>query len=334
MVLNKIGLISDTQYPSLPLMKISAYHKLKGDFVKIVDDLNEKFDTLYVSKVFNLNLRTMKDITLLPPAENIIFGGAGYAINIQDGKEVYSKEKDTSLPPEIESIFPDYSLYGNELKSTACGFLTRGCPNNCDFCIVSKKDGLCSKKVADLNYFWNGQSEITLMDANLLACKDRENLIKQLIKSQARINYMQGVDARLIDEDIAKLLCQTKISMIHFAFDLMKNEKQILNGLKIFAKYFPKDERQKRVYILTNYNTTFEEDLYRVRKVKELGYLPYVTIYQKGTHSRFLTDLARWSNNMFIQKSTTFENYIPRKDGFSIKQLYGEILHIKRKKAL
>jgi hypothetical protein len=115
--------------------------------------------------------------------------------------------------------------------------------------------------------------------------------------------------------------------MIHFAFDLMKNEDRILKGLKTFAKYCDKGEREKRIYILTNYNTTLQEDYYRVKRIKELGYSPYITIYRKGTHPQFLTDLQRWSNNMYLQRSTTFEDYIPRKDGKPCKELYREILN-------
>lgn len=326
-VLTKIGLISDSNTPSLPLMKISAFHKAKGNIVKLVDDFSEKFDLLYVSKTFNLDLKKINDLSKLPPADKIIFGGSGYAIEVVDGREVYRKEYDKDLPPEIENIFPDYSLYGSLTKNTACGFLSRGCPNNCDFCIVSKKDGLCSRKVADLKNFWNGQSEIKIFDPNLLACKDREKLLLQLAESKAKIDYTQGLDARLIDEDSAKLLCCSNITMAHFAFDLMKNEKRILKGLEIFNKYFKKGFRSKRVYILTNYNTTFEEDWYRIKKVNELGYLAYVMIYQKGTHSRFLTDLARWSNNVMIHQATSFEDYIPRKDGLSVRQLYPHILN-------
>lgn len=325
-LLNKVGLISDTDSPSLPLMKISAFHKVKGDKVKLVDDLSEKFDLLYVSKTFNLSIKKIKNIEKLPPADKIIFGGSGYAIEIKNGKEVYVKEKDKDLPPEIENIFPDYSLYGDLSKNTACGFLTRGCPNNCDFCIVSKKDGLCSHKVNNLKNFWNNQRIIKVLDPNILACKDKENLLLQLADSRANVEYTQGLDARLIDEESAKLLCNAKIKMVHFAFDLMKNEEKILKGLKTFSKYFKKDSRVKRVYILTNYNTSFEEDWYRVKKVVELGYSPYVMIYQKGTHSRFLTDLARWSNNMFLQRSTSFEDYIPRKDGKNVQRLYSNII--------
>lgn len=321
--MSKIGLIADNtdKFPSLPLMKISAFHKSLGDQVKLVDCNLEKFDICYVSKTFNLDLNNISQLPYLPQADKYIYGGSGYAIEKINGKEVYSKEKDINLSNNIENQFPDYSLYP-QYKNIAYGFLTRGCPNNCGFCIVAKKEGLCSRKVADLKEFWNGQKEIKLLDANILACKDREGLLVQLIDSKVNIDYTQGLDARLIDDDIAQLLCQTKIKMVHFAFDLIKNEERILAGLKTFAKYSNKDNRSKRVYILTNYDTTLEEDYYRVKKVMELGYSPYVMIYQKGTHPQFLTDLARWPNNMFLFRSTSFEDYIPRKNGKSVKQIY------------
>jgi len=321
--MSKIGLITDSiNFPSIPLMKLSAYHKLLGDTVEMVTNFFEQYDKVYVSKVFNLP--HIQDIQYIPQADEVQYGGSGYAINVENGKEVYKKELDKPLPIEIENQYPDYDLYG--IKDVAYGFLTRGCPNNCDFCIVAKKEGLCSKKVADLNNFWRGQKQIKLLDPNILACKDREDLIKQLINSKAEIDYTQGLDARLIDDDIAKLVAQTNIKMIHFAFDLMKNEERILNGLKTFAKYYTKDNRHKRVYILTNFDTTLQEDYYRVKKVTELGYSPYVMIYQKGTHPKFLQDLQRWSNNMFLFRSTSFEDYVPRKDGKSCKELYKGII--------
>ena len=329
--MNKIGLISDAvNFPSLPLMKISAYHKLKGDDVKLATSNLEKFDIVYISKTFNINLKKIPKLLYLPQANKYIYGGTGFALEVVDGKEIYKKELDKPLKAEIENIYPDYSLYPILTKNTAYGFLTRGCPNNCPFCIVSKKEGLCTKKVSDLNNFWRDQKEIKLLDANILAYQDRDNLIQQLIKSKATIDYTQGLDARLIDNDIAKLLSQTKIKMIHFAFDLMQNEKQILKGLKLFSKYFKKDSRFKRVYILTNYNTTLEEDYYRVLKIIELGYSPYVMIYHKGTHSQFLTDLSRWSNCMYLNQSIDFKDYIPRKNGKSIKELYSFIRKVNK----
>lgn len=323
----EIGLISDCiNFPSVPLMKIAAFHKLEGNSVELVTNYLKHYDICYISKVFNLNLPKVPQLLYKPKADKYVYGGSGYCIDIENGKEVFHKEKNKPLPDEIEHIYPDYDLYP-QFKDIAYGFLTRGCPNNCGFCVVSKKEGLCSHKVADLSEFWNKHKKIKLLDPNILACKDRENLLQQLIKSNAKIDYTQGLDARFIDDDIAKLVCQTKIEMIHFAFDLMKNEEQILKGLKIFAKYCKKGEREKRVYILTNFNTTLQEDYYRVKRVKELGYTPYIMIYQKGTHSQFLTDLARWSNNMYLQRSISFEEYTPRKDGKCCKNLYFNIIN-------
>jgi hypothetical protein len=323
----KIGLLSDCiNFPSLPLMKISAYHKSLGDNVELVTNFLEHYEICYISKVFNLDLKNIPQLLYRPMADKYEIGGSGFCIEIKDGREVYKKENDKNLPDHIEHIYPDYSLYP-QFKDTAYGFLTRGCPNNCPFCVVSKKEGLCSRKVADLSEFWNGQNEVKLLDPNILACKEREVLLKQLINSRAKVDYTQGLDARLIDKDIAQLINQTKIGMVHFAFDLMKNETRILNGLKVFAKYSDKNERNKRVYILTNFDTTLQEDWYRVKKVKELGYSPYVMIYQKGTHPQFLTDLQRWANNMYLQRSTNFEDYVPRKDGKSCQILYRKILN-------
>jgi hypothetical protein len=103
---------------------------------------------------------------------------------------------------------------------------------------------------------------------------------------------------------------------VHFAFDQMKNEAEILRGLRTFAKFNAVNPRRAKVYILVNYDATPEEDWYRVRKVRELGFRPDVRIYQKGTQSQFLTDLARWACNDFIfYACPSFGEFIPRKRG-------------------
>lgn len=317
----KIGLldVDSHNYPNLPLMKISAYHKAKGDEVEFLNPF-QHYDVVYSSKVFGNEYSD--DYEFCINADVIIEGGTGRAIAIKDGKETYIPEKDNPLPDEIEHIYPDYDLYPALTKNTAYGFLTRGCPNNCPFCIVSKKEGRISHKVADLSEFWRGQKNIELLDANLLACKEREDLLQQLIDSKARVNFCQGIDARFITEDVALMLANVNIKLIHFAFDLMKNEKQILKGLKIWGDVSPLSRSKQTVYILTNYNTTFEEDYYRVRKVRELGFNPDVRIYRKSTAPQITKDLQRWSNNRFIYNTCDFLDYVPRADGKPIKEIY------------
>ncbi|GHU58587.1 radical SAM protein [Clostridia bacterium] len=324
----KIGLWSDAvNFPSIPLMKLSAYHKTRGDNVKLIDDFGEHFDVAYCSKTFNLpHIKKIPQMPSLPLADELYLGGTAYAIEVIGGKEHYNKSKDVPLPFEIEHIYPDYGLYPELTKGTAFGFLTRGCPNACGFCVVGGKEGLCSVQIAELSEFWRGQRKIKLMDANLLACENRESVIKSLADSGAYIDFTQGLDARFIDSDIAELLCKCKIDTAHFAFDLIKNEQEIIKGLKIFRAAFRGNDRALKVYILTNYNINHAEDWYRVKRVMKLGYQPDVRIYQKGTHDRFLTDLARWANNCRLYRSCRFEDYVPRKDGKRCGELYGDII--------
>lgn len=319
----KIGLydVDSHNFPNLPLMKISAWHKSQGDEVEWWFPMIH-YDKVYVSKVFGDEYSQM-DMTAIS-ADEIVFGGTGFAITVEDGKEVYHKDRDKDLPYEIEHIYPDYSLYPELTKDKAYGFLTRGCCNNCSFCIVSQKEGMCSHKVADLSEWWRDQKEIILLDANILACKDRISLLQSLIDSGATVDFTQGLDARFVTPEIAEMLGKIKTKMYHFAFDFMKNEKAIVKGLKTFVDIVKPDERKCYVYVLTNYDTTFEEDIYRVRKLKELGLSPDVRIYRKNTAPQITKDLQRWCNNRFIYRSgVDFYDYIPRADGKTIREIYG-----------
>lgn len=320
-----IGLydVDSHRYPNLALMKISAWHKSRGDNVEFFD-INcpiKHYDKLYVSKIFGDEYSQLPNFGF--NADEIIFGGTGFAITIENGKEVYHKDRDPNLPYEIEHIYPDYSLYPEFTKNKAFGFLTRGCCNNCGFCIVSKKEGMCSKKVANLSEFWSGQKYIDILDANLLACKERLELLKQLADSKAWVDFTQGLDARFITEEVACYLKKIKIDTVHFAFDFMKNEKAIVRGLNIYRKHFKQNDKDS-VYILTNFDTTIEEDLYRVKKVQEVGLLPDIRIYRKETAPRILRDLQRWCNNRIIYRSCEFMDYVPRSDGKTIRELYFE----------
>ena len=225
------------------------------------------------------------------------------------------------MPPHIEHIYPDYDLYPELTKDTAYGFLTRGCCNECSFCIVSKKEGRCSKKVADLSEFWRGQKHIKLLDANILACKERYDLLDQLAKSGAWVDFTQGLDARFITEDVAHSFKKIKIKSAHFAFDFMENEDRIVRGLKTY-KNIVGTTHNDVVYILTNFNTTHEEDLHRIKVVQECGFYPDVRIYRKPTAPKITKDLQGWCNNRIIYKSCEWEDFVPRSDKKTIKELY------------
>ena len=290
----KIGLIDvdGHNFPNLVMMKLSTYHKHRGDIVERWFGLNA-YDRVYKSKVFDFT----PDIETVIMADEIIEGGTGYNLR-------------GALPSQAEHAFPDYWLYG--ITDTAYGFLTRGCPRGCKFCIVGEKEGLCSRKVADLNEFWDGQKTIKLLDPNLLAANEAEALLQQLVKSRALVDFTQGLDVRLLDETRAALIKNIRVKLIHFAWD---NPKQDLTKQFQKAKeWLGYDERKLIVYVLTNFNSTHEEDLRRVYTLHELGFNPYIMIFDKGSAPRETRLLQRWVNNRIIFKTCKrFEDYDPKK---------------------
>jgi hypothetical protein len=305
----KIGLIDidSHRYPNLALMKLSAYHKAQGDQVEWYTPF-ERYNLVYKSKVFT----DSPDYNEYINADKVVQGGTGYAINGAGG-ETYRKEQDPPLPDEVEHIYPDYSIYG--ITDTAYGFLTRGCPRGCAFCIVGKKEGLCSRKVADLTEFWRGQRNIVLNDPNILACKEWKDLLGQLEESRAKIDFNQGLDARMLTEEKCEAIARLRISEIHFAWDMYEDKDKVLPKLKMFADIASPNIHKKQVhnaivYVLVNHTSTFDQDLERIYTLRDMGYWAYVMIYDKANCDRKYIDLQRWCNNRFIfAKCPRFEDY-------------------------
>lgn len=310
----RIGLIAvdGHNYPSIPLMKISAWHKARGDTVEWYQPLfSGHMDIVYMSKVFSFT----PDYEYYVDADEVVKGGTGYAISVVDGKEVYDKTKDIPLSDEIEHIYPDYSLYPEECKDTAYGFLTRGCPRGCSFCIVGKKESMCSHKVADLSEFWNGQKHIILCDPNILACSDWKDLLQQLIDSKARVNFNQGLDIRMMTEEKAEMLSKIKLDGIHFAWDRYEDKEHILHKFQTFRKISTVRQRDLVVYVLTGYKEpkVLPEDLERIYWLRDNGYTPYVMVYEKNSlpKGNDLRKLQRWVNSKPIfWRTPTFEEYV------------------------
>lgn len=294
----RIGLIDvdGHNFPNLALMKISAYHKAKGDTVEWCFPL-DRYDIVYQSKVFDNTYSP--DIEWEPQADKIIKGGTGYGL-------------DNTLPFEIEHMYPDYSIYPKLTEDTAYGFLTRGCPRGCDFCIVAYKEGRRSRKVADLSEFWRGQKNIVLLDPNILACREHPDLLRQLIDSEACVDFNQGLDIRLTTERNIDLINQVKVKSIHFAWDNAKDDlKPYFERYEALAKHKPHG-RYGTVYCLTNFGSTMEENLYRIYTLRDLGFDPYVMVYDKPNAPKEIRDLQRWCNNVMIFRSCPrFEDYDP-----------------------
>lgn len=290
----KIGLIDvdSHNYPNLALMKISAYEKSQGNDVEWWNGLKH-YDRVYQAKIFDETYT--KDIEWCINADEVVKGGTGYGL-------------EGTLPDEIEHIYPDYSIYPHLTENTAYGFLTRGCPRHCAFCIVGDKEGLKSHQVAELSEFWRGQKHIEILDPNITASKEGNKLLRDLADSKATVNFSQGIDIRCMDEEKANLLNQIKTKMIHFAWD--NYDMKTYEKLKEIRPLLEKDGRHLRVYVLTNFNTTMEQNLERIYKLKELDYDPYVMVYDKPNAPKEIKRLQRWCNNKFIFRSCDrFEDY-------------------------
>ena len=296
----KIGLcdIDSHNWPNLCLMKLSAYHKARGDHVEWWRPVGQ-YDRVYKSRVFTDTYS--KDTVTVTNAGEVVCGGTGYGLG-------------PNLPDAVEHTCPDYSIYP-QFPDTAYGFLSRGCYRNCGFCLVSAKEGRRSVQVADLAEFWNGQREIKLLDANLLACPDHEKLILQLAESRAYVDFSQGLDIRLITPDNVALLNKVRTKAVHFAWD-----NPDIDLTPYFRRFLEltniKSDRRRRVYVLVNYGSTHEQDLYRVETLRGMGYDPYVMVYDRPSAPPITRQLQRWVNNKRIFHTVpSFADYIPGRMG-------------------
>ena len=312
----KVGLIDvdGHNYPNLPLMKISAWHKSKGDQVEWYDPFAGfiyKYNKVYMSKVFSFTPDYDQPIY----ADEIEKGGSGYCISLVGGKEVFDKTKDKDLPYEIEHIYPDYSIYPERTKDTAYGFLTRGCPRGCNFCHVANKEGQYSYKVADLSEFWRDQKHIELLDPNLLACPEWKDLLQQLIDSKARVNFNQGLDIRLMTEEKAEMLSKIKLDKIHFAWDRYEDKDFIQPKFDLFRQRSKVHPHDLQVYVLCGdrEKKVRAEDLERIYWLRDNGYAPYVMLYDRENipKGHELRKLQRYVNNRIVfWKISSFKEYV------------------------
>jgi len=283
--------IDGHNFPNLALMKLSAFHKQKGDNVEFYSIFNN-YDVVYKSKVFTFSNDYEHYIN---NAKEVISGGTGY-------------NQYHNLQNEIEHIMPDYSLYN---ESKAYGFLTRGCPNKCNWCIVPKKEGAIVGN-ADITEFWNGQKEAILLDNNVLASDFGLKQIEKIIDLGIKIDFNQGLDARLIasNKDIAKLLSKVKWSRyLRMACDTKSQIPFIEKALANLNEYGLKNYKVF-VYVLVK---DIEDALLRINFLKQKGCSPFAQPYRDFENNILPTKkqkrVARWTNHKAIFKTVEFVDY-------------------------
>ena len=306
----KIGLIDvdGHSFPNLALMRISAYHKAKGDEVEWWWSDFVHYDIVYMSKIFSDAYSPDKPEPM--NADVVIKGGSGYCISLRDGRECFDASLNHSLPAEVEKMFPDYSIYPQH--DYAIAMTSRGCPRGCPFCHVAAKEGQRAVKVADVKDFWAGQKGIVVLDPNITALPpmDKHDLFRQYAETGAKIDFCQGLDIRLLTDEDIDVLNKMRLKNVHFAWD---NPKDDLT--EAFRRYAARTthkihSRAGTVYVLTGFNSTMDENLHRIYTLRDLGYDPYVMIYDKPHAPKELRRLQRWVNSPWIFRSCErFEDY-------------------------
>lgn len=307
--MNSIGLIAvDSDYPNLALMKISAYHKAQGDAVEWYTPFNH-YDVVYMSKVFTF---TEDWLQVIANADHIEKGGTGYDLH---------KE----LPAEIDHMQPDYSLYNIDPK-LAYGFLTRGCPNKCKWCVVPKKEGAVHPYMDIEEIMQGGKKHAILMDNNILASDYGLEQLEKIIKKGYRVDFNQGLDARLVTDEIAKMLARVKwVRYPRFGCDTQKQVGEVERVISMMDKYGYKGNFFLYCILLPDFNETYKRVTHWHGNKRVL---PYTQPYRDVTKLRheipqWQKDMAEWVNRRWYYRATGFEDYEPRK-GFKCKEYLKE----------
>jgi len=301
----KMGLIDvdGHNFPNLALMKLSAYHKDRGDEVSWYDIFGE-YDRVYMAKVFT---HTPDYNFSIPNAREIIRGGTGYDIH-------------SRLPEDAEKIVPDYSLYPYIDKKTAYGFLTRGCIRRCPWCIVPRKEGTIQpyQNVDDIAV--DGRTNLILMDNNILAAGDYGmEQLRKIAEKGYRIDFNQAMDARLVTDEVAEVLARIKwLGYIRFGCDTPSQVNDCEEAIEKIRSY----GYNGAFFLYTILRGDIEECFNRTNHWRNPIYngkirpfaqpeLDFTSV--KQNIPQWQKDMAHWVNKKTCFYGVEFENFEPRK---------------------
>ena len=282
-----------TKFPSLPLMKLSAYHKAKGDMVEwYIPFFEPEYDIIYSTKVFTF---TPEDLTL---PDRTIRGGTGYGSSLK-------------LPEEVEHICPDYSLFPS--VNFSCGFTTRGCIRACPWCVVPKKEGKIQAHAEIAEFLRQDSWDVVLMDNNILAHDHGLHQLEWAAERSLRIDCNQGLDARIIahDEGAAKILARTHwIRFIRLACDRKEQIEAVGKAVQNIRKHSGK-KHEFFCYLLVR--DDIDDALERAEFLRSLGISPFAQPYRDFTSNVEPKDIqkhfARWVNVKSIFHSVSWKDY-------------------------
>lgn len=303
--LMRVGVLAvDSNYPNLALMKISRYHKMQGDCVEWYNPLCS-YDKVYMAKVFSFT----PDYGYYVRADDVEKGGTGYDI-------------DKKLSVGIDRMKPDYALY-RVADDMAYGFLTRGCPNSCRWCVVPRKEGKVSPYM-DIEEVADGRRNVVLMDNNILASAYGLEQLEKIVAMKVRVDFNQGLDARLVTDEIACLLARVKwLKDIRFGCDTPLQIGEVERAAGLIDGYGYKGR-----YYLYCILMEFEESFRRVNYWKGKGrrFMPYCQPFRDLNNSKqvipqWQKDMAQWADRREFYMSCEFKDFSPRK-GFTCSEYF------------
>lgn len=281
-------------FPNLAIMKISAWLKSQGDTVELVQGIPttaplDDFDEVYISCIYFQNQKRVLDYASQFECP-VSLGGSGISLG-------------SVLTTDMEHIMPDYSLYNTDFSM---GFTSRGCIRNCGFCIVPRKEGRIREHASIAEFLHPDHKKIVLLDNNFQASPLWKEKLQFIIDQGLKVNFNQGLDIRLMTLDFASMLAETsyysfnfKTRGFHIAFDSLKIERAFWDGVAHLEQAgIP--PAHVMVYILVGYDSTFDDDLERVKIVRDLGMKPYIMRYNQ-VRTPELNRLARWVNRKYYE---------------------------------
>lgn len=300
----------DCVIPNLALMKLSAYLKGKGEFVQLaqrepitLDFEPRSFDKIWISTVFSWNKANAEKTKEYYESLGISCELGGSGISIQ-----------SKLPYEIEELVPDYSIYPDDDR--VVGFTQRGCIRKCQFCIVPQKEGRLADNAYHpiSNWLPEGRNKILLLDNEFADSPHHDQVLDFCSNNKLKLSITQGYDVRLVTREKAQKLAENKpydlkftTRRLYIAWDYLGIEGWVRKGLGILLDYFT--PRQIMCYVLCGFNTTIEQDLYRVKILHEnFGVMPYIMPYNNRRDIPELNKLRRWVNRRYLN-ICSFEDF-------------------------
>lgn len=296
----------DSNYPNLALMKLSAYHKAKGDTVEWYNPF-DRYDRLYMAKVFSF---TPDYCYCLTNVGEVVRGGTGYDIH-------------SVLPGCVDSLQPDYSLYPTIPGNTAYGFLTRGCHNHCRWCVVPQKEGGIRPYMDVDDIAAGGRNHLIFMDNNVLACDYGLAQIEKIIRRKYHVDFNQALDARLVTPDVARLLAKVRwMKRIRFGCDTPGQIEDCKRAMSLIRSAGYRGE-----FFLYCIIMDFEESYRRISHWRtDKKVIPFAQPFRDPCNPRqcipqWQKDMAHWVNRKELYAMCDFKDFEPRK-GFLCREYF------------